>query len=229
MKNRQTGFTLVEIAIVLVIIGLLMGGVLKGQELINSAKVKNFANDFRSIPMFIYAYQDKYRALPGDDINATGHLGVTAAGDGATAGSTTTTNGDGDGVIKGAWNSTKTSDESYLFWQHVRLAGLAPGSTDPTATEYIPKNADGGIIGVTSGSSGALPIKGLRGTYFVCSSGILGKFAKQLDTMMDDGNTAGGSMMAAEITVNTAQTTGVDATATASIDDAKSYTVCMGL
>ena len=65
MKNSQSGFTLVEIAIVLVIIGLLLGGVLKGQELINSAKVKNLANDFRTSPFVIYAYQDKFRALPG--------------------------------------------------------------------------------------------------------------------------------------------------------------------
>ena len=53
MNKQQSGFTLVEIAIVLVIIGLLLGGVLKGQELINSAKVKNFATDFRNIPLFI--------------------------------------------------------------------------------------------------------------------------------------------------------------------------------
>ena len=53
MKNNQSGFTLVEIAIVLVIIGLLLGGVLKGQELINSATVKNFATDLRNIPLLI--------------------------------------------------------------------------------------------------------------------------------------------------------------------------------
>ncbi len=47
MKSQQSGFTLVEIAIVLVIIGLLLGGILKGQELINSAKVKNLANDIK--------------------------------------------------------------------------------------------------------------------------------------------------------------------------------------
>lgn len=76
--KRQSGFTLVEIAIVLVIIGLLLGGVLKGQELINSAKVKNFANDFRNIPLFIYGYQDKYKALPGDDANAAAHVGAGA-------------------------------------------------------------------------------------------------------------------------------------------------------
>src|SRR5665647_661323 len=66
MKRNQSGFTLIEIAIVLVIIGLLLGGVLKGQELINSARVKNLATDFRNIPVFIYGYQDKYKALPGD-------------------------------------------------------------------------------------------------------------------------------------------------------------------
>jgi len=70
MKRNQSGFTLIEIAIVLVIIGLLLGGVLKGQELINSARVKNLAGDFKNIPVFIYGYQDKFKALPGDDIKA---------------------------------------------------------------------------------------------------------------------------------------------------------------
>src|SRR5450759_255690 len=70
MSRKQSGFTLVEIAIVLVIIGLLLGGVLKGQELVNSAKVKNFISDFRSTQLLIYGYQDKFKAIPGDDVNA---------------------------------------------------------------------------------------------------------------------------------------------------------------
>ena len=83
MKRNQSGFTLIEIAIVLVIIGLLLGGVLKGQELINSAKVKNLAGDFRNIPVMIYGYQDKYRALPGDDIAVVAHAsGVLATSPG---------------------------------------------------------------------------------------------------------------------------------------------------
>jgi len=65
MKHHQSGFTLIEIAIVLVIIGLLLGGVLKGQELINSAKVKNLASDFKNIPVFIYGYQDKFKRCLG--------------------------------------------------------------------------------------------------------------------------------------------------------------------
>ena len=107
-RKHQTGFTLVEIAIVLVIVGLLLGGILKGQELINSAKVKSLANDFRTIPTYIYAYQDKFKSLPGDDNNIVGHLGGTATQ--ATTGGTI-----GNGVIEGNWWSATTTDEWRLF------------------------------------------------------------------------------------------------------------------
>ena len=70
MKTRQAGFTLVEIAIVLVIIGLLLGGILKGQEMIIQAKVKNSITDFSGVSAAYYGYQDRYRAIPGDDIGA---------------------------------------------------------------------------------------------------------------------------------------------------------------
>ena len=81
-KRKSSGFTLIEIAIVRVIIGLMLGGVLKGQELINSAKVKNLAGDFRNIPVFIYGYQDKFKALPGDDSAASTHASASKNGDG---------------------------------------------------------------------------------------------------------------------------------------------------
>src|SRR5690349_16590711 len=214
MKSQQSGFTLVEIAIVLVIIGLLLGGILKGQELINSAKVKNLANDFRVIPTYIYAYQDKFKSLPGDDANVTTHItGATAA---AAAGL-------GNGVINGNWNSTTNTDESFLFWQHVRLANLAAGPTDVADPTYVPRNAVGGIIGVSSGTAAQMQINGMTGTYQVCSAGVLGKFAKQLDIQMDDGNTATGSMRV----VADGAAVGAAAVATASIDEAAPYTVCM--
>ncbi len=225
MKRKQSGFTLIEIAIVLVIIGLLLGGVLKGQELINSARVKNLATDFKNIPVFIYGYQDKFRALPGDDAAVATHVAGTPA--------TTPANSQGNGVINGAWNSTTKTDESYLFWQHVRLAGLAPGSTDINAVDYLPVNASGGKIGIQSGTSVAAssPVldsagNAIRGSYIICSSGILGKFVKQLDIQMDDGNTATGSMLATPVA---GYGLGTAATATAAIDDATSYIVCMGV
>jgi prepilin-type N-terminal cleavage/methylation domain-containing protein len=229
MPNKQSGFTLVEIAIVLVIIGLLLGGVLKGQELINSAKVKNFAQDFRNIPLFIYGYQDKFKALPGDDRAADAHVNGTLAQNGTL----------GNAVIEGAWDSADPKDESFLFWQHARLAGLAAGPTVVTDTNYAPRNSDGGQIGIASNSTSAPYITGLKGTYIVCSVGILGKYAKQLDTTLDDGCTNTGSMQvvpdhpAGTTTGNTAvgltTTAGGTCVGTTAIDDSASYTVCMGI
>ena len=66
MKNSQGGFTLVEIAIVLVIIGLLLGGVLKGQELITQAKIRNVANDINGMSAAVFGYQDRYKKFPGE-------------------------------------------------------------------------------------------------------------------------------------------------------------------
>ena len=216
MKSQQSGFTLVEIAIVLVIIGLLLGGVLKGQELINSAKVKNLANDFRVIPTYVYAFQDKFKALPGDDSAAATHVsGATNA--------TTPAASQGNGVINGNWNSTTATDESALFWQHVRLSNLAAGPTATADADYYPKNAVGGRIGITSAIT-AQTVGGITGTYLVCSGAILGKFAKQLDVQMDDGNTATGSMR----TIADGTATGGTAVATASVDEATNYQVCMG-
>src|SRR5438128_11267838 len=94
MKNRQQGFTLVEIAIVLVIIGLLLGGILKGQEMITQAKIKNVMADFSGISAAYHGYQDRYRAIPGDDNGATRWSGAVAGG--------------GNGVVAGAYNATCT-------------------------------------------------------------------------------------------------------------------------
>lgn len=212
MKQKQSGFTLIEIAIVLVIIGLLLGGVLKGQELINSAKVKNIATDFRNVPVYIYGYQDKFRALPGDDANPASHVGASAvlavnAGSGVT----------GNGTLDGGWDDSGKS-ETHVFWQHIRMAGLAAGPTDDPGTNDIhPLNAMGGKIGVTSAINS--PITGLKGSFIVCSDGIPGKFAKQLDIQLDDGKTNSGSMQTKATGSNNPEASPADDT---------NYLVCMG-
>jgi prepilin-type N-terminal cleavage/methylation domain-containing protein len=216
LQRNQSGFTLIEIAIVLVIIGLLLGGVLKGQELINSARVKNLATDFRNLPVLIYSYQDKYKALPGDDIAAVSHVAATS-------------NGNGNGIINGKWDSTTATDETQLFWQDVRLAGLVPGPT--AGADLLPTNSAGGIIGITNGTTVTdNPVLGLNGTYVICSAGILGKFAKQLDIQMDDGNTASGSMrvIASAARPGAVQQTAIDLSTVAG-SDTITYTVCMGV
>lgn len=226
MKNQQGGFTLVEIAIVLVIIGLLLGGVLKGQELINSAKVKNMINDFRTTSALVYGYQDRFKSFPGDQ-NQTQLDAAFGAAALATASTTTATAN--NGRIDGSWNDTTTASETFVFWQHVRLANLATGATLTTDTNYLPRNADGGQIGVESGidnTGAAKPfIAGMRGSFYVCSSGILGRYVRQIDTTMDDGNTAGGSVQAVALSA----TRGATAVPTKDIIDGQQYIVCASL
>lgn len=212
MRTQQSGFTLVEIAIVLVIIGLLLGGVLKGQELINSAKSKAVINDFRNAATMIAAYQDRFRAIPGDDSTVAAHLKTATPATGTL----------GDGLIGGDWDTSAPTAESVLMWQHLRLANLASGSTSAPSSaadlaEFVPKNAEGGRIGVQS----TAPIAGWSGRQFVCQGNISGRVAQQVDTTMDDGNPTNGSIrfgtMAAGIM--TAETA-------AGLDENKLYVVC---
>ena len=226
MMNRTNnrGFTLIEIAIVLVIIGLLLGGVLKGQELINNAKVKSYATDFRNIPVQLYGYQDKFKSLPGDDLLVATHVpNATLA--------TTPAGTVGNGVIDGAWNTTTNTDESCLFWQHVRMAGFANGSATVSCAvgaDYWPKNANGGQIGIQSSGNLATFSAGNTppGSYVICSSNILGQFVLQLDSLMDDGNPATGSMRA----IQTSLAGGAPSTtAIVQANLADSFIVCLGI
>src|SRR5262249_55437182 len=182
--KSQSGFTLVEIAIVLVIIGLLLGGILKGQEMITQAKIKNVINDFNGITVAISSYQDRYRALPGDDQNATTRWpspGPNPA------------KGNGDGVIAGLYNANDTNNggapassaESNLFWQHLRIAGFVSGLTTGTGAGTPPPNAAGGIVGVESGvaSTSGLGFTSL----IICFSNLPEKIASAIDSQMDDG------------------------------------------
>ena len=186
IKRRQSGFTLIEIAIVLVIIGLLLGGILKGQELITQGRIRNVANDFQSMTAAINLYQDRYRAIPGDDIGAATRWAVTG---------TSTTSGNGDGVIGiassstfPAFNSGTTGDESRLFWHHLRLAGLVGGPTTTGALGTAnPINAVSGVTGVQNIAFG---IPGL----VICSNNLPAKIAQAIDTQFDDGNATTGTV-----------------------------------
>ncbi|MDR2259482.1 MAG: prepilin-type N-terminal cleavage/methylation domain-containing protein [Azoarcus sp.] len=209
----QTGFTMVEIAIVLVVIGLLLGGVLKGQELINSAKVKNLAQDFRMVPMYIHAYQDKFRALPGDDGRAQTHV-CPAAIPGCTI------DGNADGSIGGSWDDTVAApSETVYFWQHIRFANLTSGPTDIASANFLPLNSEGGRIGIQSGGAAA-PL-GVSGSYVMCSAGISGKYVRQLDNTLDDGDPEAGTLRAGATTAA--------AVALAALDDGAVYVVCLGV
>lgn len=190
--KRLTGFTLVELAIVLFVITLMISTSLKASELINVAQAKKLAAEFKNISTQFYGYQDKYRALPGDDRQAAAHLGLA-----------TVLPGNGNGVIDGNWFDQGPGSEASRLWQHLRLAKLTDGPTNLLAPDYDPTNALGKRIGLQSGSPdpAGSPImnaagQALVGNVVICSRGIPGSLVLSLDASLDDGNPASGSMLA---------------------------------
>jgi len=155
------GFSLVELSIVLVILGLLTGGVLTGQNLIRAAELRSIPTEFQAYQTAVHTFRDKYFALPGDMTNATDFWdsagGSGFIGDGcetATGTGTQTCNGDGDGTLdKG--DTASEYIEVYTFWQHLANAGLVEGSYSGKAESLSKRNSVIGINVPASKISGA--------------------------------------------------------------------------
>lgn len=130
--HHKSAFSLVELSIVLVILGLLVGGVLSGRSLIRAAELRGVMTEFQQWQTAINSFKAKYNALPGDMRNATQFWGQADSGTGgqcsapATAIGTgkQTCNGNGDGEVTFGWMN---SYEGMRFWQHLANAGLIEG------------------------------------------------------------------------------------------------------
>jgi len=214
-RRSQAGFTLVEIAIVLVIIGLILGGVLKGQELVTSARVRNIADQQNAIKAAFFAFQDRYKALPGDYAEASINIPNLK-----NAGKTTTiaaacpdgyADGDGDGFINyssGAGACATEPQESVWAFLHLSAAGFIACSacvTNGDSTTALPTqnnsptNAYGGPLqlaydncfgaGLTGCTSGTANLANNLKTGASIPSNILA----EVDGKLDDGNPNTGS------------------------------------
>lgn len=186
-EYKQRGFTLVEIVIVLVIVGLLIGAVLKSQEMITNANIKRIENDKADLTAAVLAYQDRYKMLPGDDNEADSRF--------ATYTGVLTANGNGDGqigagdnwdtVVAFPWAADDSHEPSKAF-AHLRAAGLIGGAPDNSDR---PNHAYGGPIGIQNGALGI-------SEHTIVFGAVEGAAVRILESRIDDGAPESGRLQA---------------------------------
>lgn len=172
MKNGKAGFTLVEIAIVMVIIGLLIGGVLKGQAMVQNAKVKRVVKQADEVRAAVMAFYDKYGVYPGDENLAPIPPGTDAEGD-------------GDGTIEAAGN------EVFEVYRDLQLAGLISGNFNGTSD--LPKHAFGDDMDLMWVDPGPGEAK-----HYFRFYNLPAEVCLEIDMKYDDGDRSTGSIVASE-------------------------------
>lgn len=177
-QDKNQGFTLIETALVLVIIGLILGGIFKGQALIDSARVRSMANEVSGIRTAWYSFQDRYRSIPGDFSNSRTQIDNAAEP------------GNGNGRVDDA-------SERAGVWQQLSLAGFINGDfdgaqhTSGTATDVAcsaatcPRNPFNGFYKI-SYSAQAADVSSPAHEIFT-GNNIPVNILSQLDTQLDDG------------------------------------------
>lgn len=200
----QKGFTLVELAVVMIIIGLLIGGILKGQEMIANAQITSTVAQAKAIDAATSTFRDQYDALPGDMRNATTRLVGCAAAP--------CTNGDGDSRLDQALGIVPAG-ESLSFFPMLRTSDLITGFDGTNTVAFgaaLPVSSAGGGYTVGYVGTGVAPTgftaTDLRpGHYLVLTAQPIavangtGKLtptqAARIDRKMDDGQANRGGVV----------------------------------
>lgn len=126
MHKRQ-GFSLVELSIVLVILGLLTGGILGGRSLIKAAELRAVTVEAKQFETAVNTFYSQYSSYPGDFEIAGDFWGYVNLGGGDNCTSPATDAGTGTQTCNGNGNGRIDSAEMYRFWQHLAIAGMLQG------------------------------------------------------------------------------------------------------
>jgi len=183
--HKENGFTLIEITIVLVIIALLLGSVIKGQELIASARVRNLISQQDGIKAAYFGFLDRFRALPGDYVLASANIANVAG----------TANGNGNGQIRSIAGGDAI-DEHIAVWDHLSKAGFINGTYTYAAgaetTASAPTNPFGRYLQMIFDSVYDPPGPPARHN-LKTGNHIPSDLLAEVDSKIDDGSATGGS------------------------------------
>lgn len=187
-RKSEKGFTLVELAIVLVIIGIILAGIIKGQEMITNAKIKRTVAAQKEIAAAMYTYFDRFQFFPGDDRNAA----TRWAAAGLTA-------GDGNGLIATGVASTApnfacaaSGAEQCDLWAELRQAQIITGATTGVTQFNNPQHPYGGNIAVSYQTLGAAPNITSKNRVFL--QNIPAEVAQIIDQQNDDNSATTGQI-----------------------------------
>jgi hypothetical protein len=150
-NKNLAAFTLVELSIVIVIIGLITGSILVGRDLIRAAEIRSVASDREKIITAVNTFKNKYNCMPGACPNATDFFGANPAGCPPPPGSSPsaqTCNGGSTGRI-----GYSSDYEPYYFWQQLSAAGLWPGTYRGTASAVMNPKLDPTILPPITGNT----------------------------------------------------------------------------
>lgn len=150
---RNAGFTLLELSIVLVIIGLIVAGILVGQDLIRAAEVRATIAQVEKYNSAVNTFRTKFNGLPGDlNTDAATYFNLFTLSNSSAVGF-----GDGNGLIEGgAAGSTLPQGETLAFWRHLSDANLVDGSLGNVGNSAI-VSTTGLVTGTVTSPNQSLP------------------------------------------------------------------------